>query len=154
MEWLLAEFNTNVRVWMDDDVPAGLESITVAGKKYRLLDSGRFFEWLFDSEGRVVGVELCSGPEGDLFLALTRNSFAQNVEWEGGRARIWFFSNREGTQRCLQDWEDYYYGSTDGSLLIALRTHLLSPQEIEILQLSLGRANKLNGNSKSESDEA
>ncbi|GEM_PF-2993733 len=32
MEWLLIEFNTTVSISMQNNVPAGLENITLAGK--------------------------------------------------------------------------------------------------------------------------
>jgi len=55
--------------------------------------------------------------------------------------RFWFSSISMGTDHCLPNWEDYYYKSEDGTLLIAFPTNLLTQDEVDtlVLVLSLGR---------------
>ncbi len=138
MNWLLIECNDSVRIWLEKNLPIGLSRLKIADKEYQFEDSGKIFDWLFDLSGKVVDMELHLSPDDDI-LSQFAAANAVEIDLTDMFPRFWFSSIRTGTDHCLHDWEDYYYKSEDGTLLIALRTHMLTQDEVDTLVLSLGR---------------
>lgn len=139
MNWLLIECHDPVRIWLEKDLPIGLSRLKIADKEYQFEDSGNIFDWLFCPSGNIVGVEFHSPLHPEILTHLANSSRTKNIDFETGFPRVWFFLTREGTTRDLHDWEDYYYTASDGTMLIVLKTHMLTQEDVDTLVLSLGR---------------
>src|SRR5260370_35320780 len=128
MNWLLIVCKDSLRIWLEDAFPGGISEIVVAGKQYQAIASGQVFEWLFDSHGTVIGVELrlCSAKAilPSLLLCAPTQIDTTNLF-----PRIWFGPMREASTHGIQDWEEYYYRSDGGSWLIAVRPRLRNSAE-------------------------
>jgi len=136
MHCLIIELKDSLHMWLTDAIPIGLPHIIISEKPFNFISDGNFFEWLFDSAGSVVGVELHNPPNQAMFLPLATDTGVLDCS-DPPYPRFWFSAIREGTSRSLQDWEDYYYMASDGTMLIILRTHLLTQVELDTLVLSL-----------------
>jgi len=117
-----------------DKVPAGHDDVVVQGSRYRFLASGRFFEWLFSADDQVLGVELRLSDDDDLLQDHSYLRSLPYMDFGDMFPRVWFTTRTDGRPRNLHDWEDYYYESTDRRLMVAVRTHLLTPDQLDSLK--------------------
>ena len=79
-----------------------------------------FFDWLLDSNGHVIGVELHIMPgEGVLQpnAAIRQLSY---VEQDGPFPRVWFFGRRDGKGWGVEAFESFYFLTQSGDWLVLL----------------------------------
>jgi len=133
MTFLLIFLNKTLQVRGFDDLACGSKQIQIDGMDYRLVEGQHFFEWLFAPEGKLLGVELRVTLDDEFLRNHADLKSAPYADFRKDFLRIWFSERRDGVTRSYQDWEDYYYESKEGNLVVALRTHFLSKDEIASL---------------------
>src|SRR5262249_28059320 len=149
MDYLLVQFESEpVLEMLADFVPSDV--LLKNGRTYHYAKSESFYDWLFDDEGNIRGLELHVShvpgvlPHSELCSYLGSLPY---VEWIGPFPCVWFSGLRGAKGRGLEDWESYYYCAKDGRWAALFATHFLSRGQADQLEAAIESNRRAYGSS-------
>ena len=114
--------------------PYSRRDVELQSKEYGFVQGeGNFFDWIFDDQGKIVGVELhLITHTPPLLTPSDRFHSLDYITWDCGFPSIWFFEQKVGNMRCLEDWESLFFKSaSDNDWIVFLGVKFLQMDEIE-----------------------
>jgi len=100
-----------------------------SGDIFVKISEGNTFNWISDNDKKLNGVSLHIFPD-EFFLNNDEKEMLQDtLDFSDGFGTFWFDKNNKFGTIKYQDWDDYYFRSKKGSLLVCLNLHLLNQSE-------------------------
>lgn len=111
-----------------------VDQFNLDGEEFTKIAQAQFFDWITDPQNQVLGVRLNITGKEDFWCDQEKVALRHHFDFAQLFARFWFGEEKGPGCKTFQDWEDYYFRSNTGTLLICLRTHLLNKPELVSLK--------------------
>ena len=134
MNFLLLFVYPKLKVVLSDESCFFLESFEFQGEQFTKIAENITFDWITDPGGNVYGIELNICRDELFFLPNEREKISTLLDFSNPSAKFWFTEKKVEKAKMYLDWEDYYFRSKSGRIVICLKTHLLGDIEVASLK--------------------
>jgi hypothetical protein len=134
MTYLFIFAHQKPNVFLGDLQIAGKESISLFGEEFSRIAQNLCFDWIVDGYENITGMDFNFSGNESFWLENEKSLLKCIFDFDLPNARFWFGNQRTGKIKLCGDWEDYYFRSKNGGLLICASTHMLNENELQLLR--------------------
>lgn len=134
MQYICISINKESAVFFCNFQIAGKESLSLFGDKYNIIAKNLCFDWIVGDSENVIGIDFAFTGSECFWLENEKKELNRVFDFSYKNARFWLGDQKKGKLKFCCDWEDYYFRSKKGGILICVSTHMLDNTEVMLLK--------------------
>ncbi len=134
MKYICIFFKKTSFVFFTDFQIPGKETLSLFDDEYEIVAQNLCFDWIVGDSEDIIWIDFNFSGSEDFWLENEKKELKNVFDFSFPNARFWFGTKKTGKKKFCCDWEDYYFRSKRGVVLICVRTHLLNDTELTLLK--------------------